>query len=236
MKHFPRQPRAGFTLIELALAALLVGIGLLALIALGRNAIRAAMEAEDELRATALAGDIFTTLRAASSEAYQTYGREGWVEFWNSVTNSEPERISVLFENMNVKGLAHPASAGVDGKGFLHNAMADDEKFTLPFYPAKDTTTAHVYRPASPEATFWETRYKIKVAMTNLLCASFPELNLQPDLAQVTLSVFPRTTYLQFNDDDGSSYRYMDPLTFSTFIPLETLRDTLFNEKRRELP
>ena len=134
------------------------------------------------------------------------------------MTNSEPERISVLFEDMNVKGLSHPAAAGWDGQGFLRNTMADDADFTLPFCQTKNLAapSPYVFRPASDDYnTFWETRYLMIVSLTNM-----------PNTAHVDLIIYPRVR----NPPE------MDNVTFSTDMPMEILRETLHREKRRELP
>jgi len=232
MDCFSQKSRAGFTLIELALAALLVGIGLLSLIVLGRNAVRVAMEAEDELRATALAEDIFATLRAASSEAYQSGGYAQCIEFWSAVTNMNAGNTSRVLEilgrdtsgdgdtGMPSKFLMHPAARD---NHYIYNDALDsletdalDTAITFPFYQWEWDAKEFVFRPAGDKlGTLWEARYQIDIELANLFWEHLPA-----DVVKVTLNIRPRTAHLQ------TLTEYM---TFSTFIPLEQLRQTLFS-------
>jgi type II secretory pathway pseudopilin PulG len=74
-----------FTLVELALTTVVIGIGLLAVMMLGRMGLQAATESEQDARCTLLANDIFATLRAASDEACATGGPQAFVDFWTTL-------------------------------------------------------------------------------------------------------------------------------------------------------
>jgi len=220
----PTKTGAGFTLIELALAALLVGIGLLALITLGRNAARAAMEAEDELRATALAEDVFATLRAASTEMYQAGGYEKCLVFWNLVTNTSAqarEDIANLgLETEGMEFLLEPSFGEMDRD-------LDDEP-VFRFYHSTFDEPDNRYRHWHAEAPLWEALYFIQIELKNFYGAELP-----PDFASVTVSVKPRVSHLATVETMAPHSEY---LTFSTRIPLEPMRMTLFSEIPGEEP
>ena len=73
-------------LIELAVAALVIGIGILALLGLAHVAERAAYDTEAETRAALFADDVFTTLRLFSDQASAAPNQMGWVSFWVDVS------------------------------------------------------------------------------------------------------------------------------------------------------
>ena len=212
MKNHSHTSRAGFTLIELALAALLVGIGLISLVSLGRHALNAAMQVEDERRVTALAEDIFTTLRGASSEAYLSEGYGGCLAFWHAVTNSNREAII----DMLPPSLLHPASY----PNYIANSAMPDDDFSFPFFQTDENDSDYVFRPATGDSgPLWEARYNIDIELTNFING------LPPNVVSVTLHIRPRTTNLKTEDLQLTEY-----LTFFTHIPLEPLRQTLFTE------
>ena len=82
-------------LIELAVASMVIGLALLALLGLGHIAERAATEAEGETRATLFADEVFTTLRLysdyfSSLNSYTTNNTD-WVVFWRSLQSGKLE-------------------------------------------------------------------------------------------------------------------------------------------------
>ena len=218
MEKSSKNFRAGFTLIELALAALLVGIGLVSLVALGRHAVRAALEVEDERRATALAEDLFATLRSASSTVYQEYGYDACLAFWHAVTNSNRDAI-IDWIPVDQNWLLHPPS-----RFLIQNDAVNDEDFSFPFYHTEHTeekAADTVFRPWSPWfGSIWEARYNIAIELKN-----FHSDDLPPDVVSVTLYIRPRTTHLK-----TEAMQFTEYLTFFTHIPLEPLRQTLFSE------
>jgi len=231
MNHSPTHSRAGFTLIELALAALLVGVGLIALITLGRNSVRAALEVEDELRTTALAEDLFATLRAASTEVFQFEGYDRCLEFWSLVTNTTEEareELRVLLtevaeQNGPLDGeplLLHPT---------LSNAVESVSGFSFPFFQTavddlsgkKEELGFRPMRPGGTEwDTLWDTRYRIKIELFNFWNPALP-----PDTVAVTLQIRPRTTHLKL-EDSRQTHMYT---SFHTYVPLEPLRGSLIS-------
>lgn len=74
-----------FTLIELALAIFVLGMAVLALYSLSRLGVRAATEAEDEMRAAMFADDVFTTLGIYADHCRRATNETTWVEFWRQV-------------------------------------------------------------------------------------------------------------------------------------------------------
>jgi hypothetical protein len=73
-------------LIELAVAALVIGIGILALLGLAHVAERAASDAEGETRAALFADEVFTTLRLYSDRYAQSTNQTEWIDFWVDVS------------------------------------------------------------------------------------------------------------------------------------------------------
>ena len=59
-------PKAGFTLVETALALLAIGIGLVGLFGLGRVALESSRETENDRRCAVMADAVFETLRAVN--------------------------------------------------------------------------------------------------------------------------------------------------------------------------
>jgi Tfp pilus assembly protein PilV len=82
-----RRRRAGYTLIEIAFASLIIGVAFLALIGLGRLAVQGAVDAENDTRSALLADDVFATLRGFSDTLCATGGPSAWASFWMAFTN-----------------------------------------------------------------------------------------------------------------------------------------------------
>lgn len=82
MPLFETKRRAAFTLIELALSIFVMGVAVLGIFSLSRVGVSAAMDAEDEMRASQFADDVFTTLRLYS-DAFQDTNR--WDTFDGSL-------------------------------------------------------------------------------------------------------------------------------------------------------
>lgn len=85
-----RRRRAGYTLIEIAFASLIIGVAFLALIGLGRLAVQGAVDAENDTRSALLADDVFATLRGFSDTLCATGGPSAWASFWMAFTNDVP--------------------------------------------------------------------------------------------------------------------------------------------------
>jgi Tfp pilus assembly protein PilV len=86
--------RAGFTLVELALTALVIGLGLLAVLGLGRLGMQAATETESDARCALLADDILATLRTASDDVCRTGGPSAFVVFWEAMGTDPNARVN----------------------------------------------------------------------------------------------------------------------------------------------
>ena len=80
---------AGFMLIELAVASLVIAVGILALLGLSNIGERAATDTENETRATLFADEVFTTLRLYSDQVSRNTNHLGWLEFWTAVATGE---------------------------------------------------------------------------------------------------------------------------------------------------
>jgi type II secretory pathway pseudopilin PulG len=83
----PRRRRAGYTLIEIAFASLIIGVAFLVLIGLGRLAVQGSVDAENDTRSALLADDVFATLRGTSDTLCATGGPSAWASFWSTFTN-----------------------------------------------------------------------------------------------------------------------------------------------------
>ncbi|NLB14907.1 MAG: hypothetical protein GX826_12980 [Gammaproteobacteria bacterium] len=76
-------------LIELAVAALVIGIGILALLGVAHIGERAATDTENETRAALFADEVFTTLRLYSDYVSVNTNHQGWLDFWTRVSKGE---------------------------------------------------------------------------------------------------------------------------------------------------
>lgn len=233
-----KNTRSAFTLIELALAALVVGIGLMALITLGRNAMQTALQVEDERRAAALAEDLFATLRSASSFVLQMGGYGDCTNFWQAVADGEPEKITELFDKYAEKSGFAEADRRIlkiAGYDFLDNAAQpgegeDQTDYTFPFHDSGDAD-AFRFQPEAIDdnnwssGPIWSARYQINVKLTNYWNAA-----AAPNIATVGVNIRPRSSYL-VRDDSGTGRKqmthYTEYITYFTYIPLEPLRAAL---------
>jgi type II secretory pathway pseudopilin PulG len=118
-------------LIELAVAAMVIGIGILALLGTAHIAERAAADAEAETRATLFADDVFTTLRLYSDQAAQSSSQMDWVSFWVDVSEGN---------------LGPPLTAGSLG---LDVWQLDDDGTTLALV-GDGSENLLAWRPTSP--------------------------------------------------------------------------------------
>jgi hypothetical protein len=76
-------------LIELAVAAMVIAIGVLALLGIAHVGERAATDTENETRAALFADEVFTTLRLYSDQVSANTNHQGWLDFWTSVSRGE---------------------------------------------------------------------------------------------------------------------------------------------------
>lgn len=76
-------------LIEIAVASFVIGVCLLALLAVARTGQQAATEGGNEMRATLFAQDAFTTLRLFSDRAGTDEDPAAWTNFWIGLSNGK---------------------------------------------------------------------------------------------------------------------------------------------------
>ena len=181
-RHFPysalrtphsalRTPRAAFTLIEVTLAAVVVGLGLLALVGLGRLALSSAREAEEDTRAALFADDIFATLRTASESLCATGAPSAWAAFWADFAAGR-QPLPVLPSAASCFSNAFDSTVWGDGRICTNYLFARQENRGL-------TGAAEI-----PE---WSTRCWLDVALTNAFAAPPGATNV----ARVTLHLVP---------------------------------------------
>lgn len=85
----PPHARTGFMLIELAVAAMVIAIGVLALLGIAHVGDRAATDTENETRAALFSDEVFTTLRLYSDQVSANTNHQGWLDFWTRVSRGE---------------------------------------------------------------------------------------------------------------------------------------------------
>ena len=114
----PRRHRAGYSLIEIALASFIIGVAFLALIGLGRLAVQGAVDAENDTRSALLADDVFATLRGFSDTLCATGGPSAWASFWMAFTATNG--VSIPFQtatNIPAGYVTLPESPSLFGDG-----------------------------------------------------------------------------------------------------------------------
>ena len=89
-KHKTKNASHGFTLIEVTLATVVIGMGLLAVFGLGQLALRNAKATEDDTRAAMLAEDVFASLRTVSENLCASNNPAAWTAFWNGFQTGTP--------------------------------------------------------------------------------------------------------------------------------------------------
>lgn len=75
--------RGGFTLVEVALAVVVVAVGVLAAFALIGTGLDSSAKAVAETRAALFADDVFNSLRTRNDQAMES-GPAAWLTFWNN--------------------------------------------------------------------------------------------------------------------------------------------------------
>jgi hypothetical protein len=193
-----RRRRAGYTLIEIAFASLIIGVAFLALIVLGRLAVQGAVDAENDTRSALLADDVFATLRGFSDTLCATGGPSAWASFWMAFTNGVP----VPFQTAT--GLPAEYLA-------LDAPMGDDP---LLFGDGTVTRLGFFDESLTPQ---WTAQIQITATALNALyvdaeseCFTGPATNV--NLVTVTLHIWPNA----FDRRERSR-------SFLTFIPYQGL-------------
>jgi Tfp pilus assembly protein PilV len=195
----PRRHRAGYTLIEIALASFIIGVAFLALIGLGRLAVQGAVDAENDTRSALLADDVFATLRGFSDTLCATGGPSAWASFWMAFTATNG--VSIPFQTAtNI-----PAARYVDA------TTGDDPAL---FGDGTVTRLAFVDVVGTPQ---WTAQIQITATATNALhmgaaydYVTGPATNV--NLVTLTLHIWPNA----FDRRERSR-------SFLTFIPYQGL-------------
>lgn len=79
--------KSGFTLMEVALAVVVVGVGVLAMFALISSGLDASAKAVATTQAAFFADATFTAIRGEASKASESKDRMAWTNFWLDVKN-----------------------------------------------------------------------------------------------------------------------------------------------------
>jgi type II secretory pathway pseudopilin PulG len=170
MKHafHPPSRRAGFTLVELALTALVIGLGLLAVLGLGRLGMQAAVDTETDARCALLADDILATLRTASDDVCRTGGPSAFVVFWETLQND--------------------ASAGVNFPAAGEPAMTNRLDGVIKGGGASSRAQFTALTPLSDPVDEWSAQFWLSIELESTLSARTNEanqvqlsLNIRPD-------------------------------------------------------
>jgi len=146
--------RAGYTLIEIAFASLIVGIAFLALVGLGRLAVQGAVDAENDTRSALLAEDVFATLRAVSDSLCATGGPSAWAAFWLAFT--ETNGVPVAFQTA---GDVPASYRDLDAGEAAPNLYGD----------GATTRLAFVNRAGGAEISQWTAQISLSAVATNAL-------------------------------------------------------------------
>ncbi len=179
-----RRRRAGYTLIEIAFASLVIGVAFLALLGLGRLAVQGAVDAENDTRGALLADDVFATLRGVSDTLCATGGPSAWASFWIAFTATNG--VSVPFQTATNVPAGYVDAAG--GDPFL---TADD---TPRLYG--DGTVTRLAFVDEFRTRQWTAQMQITATATNALYVDAddeyvtgPATNV--NLVAVTLHIWP---------------------------------------------
>jgi type IV pilus modification protein PilV len=79
--------KQGFTLMEVALAVVVVGVGVLAMFALISSGLDSSAKAVATTQAAFFADATFTAIRAEASRASESKDQMAWTNFWTAVKN-----------------------------------------------------------------------------------------------------------------------------------------------------
>ena len=166
-------PRSAFTLVEIALATLVLSLGLLTLFGLGRLAMENAARAENETRTALFADNIFSSLRSVSEDLCATGGPSAWAVFWTGFSNGTIPLPIPLPE----------ATAFSNPKNFSDQVWGNGSWCTNFFYARPDIHGPSTNAPISE----WGVRFALEVELTN----DFVAVPGTTNQARVTLHVAP---------------------------------------------
>ncbi len=174
--------RPGFTLVELAMTALLLSMGLLAVFALLRRGIESRIEMEAEVRSMLFADAVANTLQALSEQSEQDPEGAAWARFWFEFAAGG--------RSLALHPSADAGDDAADGPG------GDADADTARLYGDGDTRhyrwRAAAGDPAGGRWADTALRYQCQVTLANTFGAEGYVLADYPtNRVQVTLHVWP---------------------------------------------
>lgn len=144
-----RRTGRGFTLIETALAMLVIGLSILAIFGLGRHGLESSRETENEARCDRLADAVFESLQAYNAAFIEQINAETnglskiqqWYVRWNDVVTGK-------------KDLPFPRQAG------MWNLRTDPQPH-LKFFNSVNADRIPAFDPDKIDLTEWNPFYQI---------------------------------------------------------------------------
>lgn len=169
-----RDNRSGFTLVELALAALVIGLGLLLVFGLSRNAHEYATMAEAETRVALFADNVFNGMASINAQVNASSVSNAFERFWRAFNDGET----------NIAVTASPMWAPTPGGELvISRANADG---TVGETNAIVFNSADLDEPSGTNTYEYACRYFLRITLTNRSDSSS-----WPNSSQVQLDVAP---------------------------------------------
>ena len=142
MQYNPPKKSGGFTLIETALALLVIGLAFLSIMGLGRSGLIAAKEANNETRCEEMADAVFETLNIYN-QRFAEYARtnnvgQSWAYMWNEAVQTPN-----FFPFPRVEGMS------------MSNNLFLNVSINNQFYNA--------YDPSTLSLSDWNPRYRLYI-------------------------------------------------------------------------
>ncbi len=200
----PGERRNGFTLVELAMTALLLSMGLLSVFALLRRGLESRIEMEAEVRAMLFADSLMNTLQAFSEHTGQDPRGEAWERFW------------LEFEAGEIAVSLHPE---LDAAGNVPGAEEDGEPWEGTQVTANGPTRRYrwVHTHGEPPGERWPDtalRYQCQVNLANTFGQDgFALANYPTNRVHVTVHIWPESA------PDGASQTYFTLFSNSGRLP-----------------
>lgn len=163
-KPFPDNNR-GFTLVETALALLVIGLAFLGILGLGRSGLQAAKEAGNESRCETMAEAVFETLQLYNAR-FADYARtndlgHSWAYMWGEAVTTEK-----FFPFPRVEGMSESEEL------FLQTSQGD--------------RLVNAYDPSRLSLSEWNPRYRLYVTPR-----STSTLNNTANTLEIFLFIYP---------------------------------------------
>jgi type II secretory pathway pseudopilin PulG len=169
---------SGFTLIEVTLAVVLIGLGLLAIVGLGQLAMSNAQALEDDTRSAMLASDIFGSLRTVSENICATDAPPAWVAFWSDFASG---KTNLPLQLPGSTCFTNHADDRVWGDG---------RSCTSDLYSRTD-----VHRSGLPATPQWSARYTLNLELYGSNSVRVT-LHITPGLSGTARTIHPYYTHL----------------------------------------